>query len=192
MPLFSNLYIEFFMDLDFEVPQLHRLIGHAEAFKAYGRAEVFISHHTIELSLYPNTGVVHHHHALELNIKCSDLNWQLSSLAQICSSSFPLISTLEELQIKDYHWDDDMESARYLEFLDRFTVLKDLYLTHGIAQGVCGALQELSGERATEVLPALRNLFVDKSLEHIQRAIRPFVATRQLSGRPVAIERWSR
>jgi len=152
---------------------------------------------TIQLSLYPKTRVINHH-TFELYIKDSGSNWQLSSLAQICSPSFSLISALEELQIResDYllpsHWKDDMEDAQWLELLDPFTALKDLYLTHGIAQSVCGALQELSGERAIEVLPALRNLFVDgsRSLEHIQEAIRPFIAARRLSSHPVTIIHW--
>ncbi|KAH9954468.1 hypothetical protein BC827DRAFT_1242712 [Russula dissimulans] len=55
---------------------------------------------------------------------------------------------------------DDMENAQWLELLDPFTPLKNLYLTNGIAQRFWGALQEPSGERAIEVLPALCNLFV--------------------------------
>ena len=35
-----RLYIAFFMDLDFDLPQLHRLIGHAEEFKAFDHAKV--------------------------------------------------------------------------------------------------------------------------------------------------------
>jgi hypothetical protein len=78
----------------------------------------------------------------------------------------PLISALEELRIREdkhlssSHWKDDIENAQWLETLDPFTALKSLYLTNRVAQRFCGALQELSGERATEVLPALRNLFV--------------------------------
>jgi hypothetical protein len=58
------------------------------------------------------------------------------------------------------HWKDDVENTQWLELLDPFTALKNLYLTNGIAQRFCGALQEASGERATEVLPALCSLFV--------------------------------
>jgi len=81
-----------------------------------------------------------------------------------------------------------------VELLDRFTALKNLYLTEEIARRVCGAIQELSGESATEILPALRNLFVDgsRSLEDIQEVIRRFAAARQLSGQPVAINHWRR
>jgi len=84
------------------------------------------------------------------------------------------------------------ETRRWLELLDTFTALKNLYLTDEIAQRVCKALQELSSEMATEVLPALRNLFIDdsQSFKHIQRAIRPFVTARQLSGHPMVVSRW--
>ena len=65
-------------------------------------------------------------------------------------------------------------------------------LSGEIARRVCSALQGLSGERATEVLPALRNISVDgfRSFEHTQEAIRPFVAARQLSGHPMVVGRW--
>jgi len=88
----------------------------------------------------------------------------------------------------------EMEDTQWLELLEPFTSLKNLYLMDDIARRVCGAIQELSGEMATEVLPALRNLFVDgsRSFEHIQEAIRPFVTARQLSGHPVAIHHWRR
>jgi len=85
-----------------------------------------------------------------------------------------------------------MKNSRWLKLLDPFIALKRLYLSPGIAGHVCDALQELSGERATEVLPALRNIFIygTGSLEHIQEAIRPFTAARQLSGHPVTIDHW--
>jgi len=198
-PLLYYLCITFFMNLNFDVPQLHRLISHAEVLRACDHAEVLISHLSIQLSLYPKTGVVNHHSLLKLQIKvdCGELDRQLSSLAQICSSSFPPIPTSEDLEIRKYddlplsHWKDDMENAQWLELLDPFCALKNLYLTDQVARRVCGALQELSGGRATEVLPALRNLFVPGfSLRTLQEAMMPFVAARQLSGHPMVVDRW--
>jgi len=196
VPALYKLIIIFFMDLDFDLPHLHRLIGHAEEFKALDQATVLILNRSIQLSIYPKTGVVDHHSLLNLQIICEELDQQISSLAQVCRSSFPLISALEKLEIREHHevtsshWKVDMENARWLELLKPFAALKDLYLTDEIARRVCGALQKLSGERANEVLPALRNLFVDgcRSFKHIEEAITPLVtARRQLSGHPVAI-----
>src|SRR5712672_2788628 len=192
-PLLYYLYIVFFMDPNFDVPQLHRLISHAEEFQAFDLAQVLICNHSIQLNLYPKTGEVDQHGLLKLHIICGELDRQISSLAQICSSSFPLLSALEELQVLEddevtsSHWKVDMENAQWLELLEPFTALKDLYLTDEIARRVCGALQEISGERANEVLPTLRNLFVNgcESFKHIEEAIRPLVTARQLPGHPV-------
>jgi hypothetical protein len=85
-----------------------------------------------------------------------------------------------------------MENAQWLELLGPFTALKNLYLSDGIARRVCGALQELSGERTTEVLPALCNLFVwgFSSLEPVQEAMKSWFTARQLSGHPVVVSCW--
>jgi len=194
-PLLYYLNVEFFMALNFDIPQLHRLIGHAEKFKTFDHAQVWVEEDSISLHLSPpETWEEDYPKPLELGIACRDLDWQLSSLAQVCSSSFPLVSTVERLDIWEggSPWTDDMENTQWLELLDPFTALKDLYLTDEIARHVCGALQELSGERAVEVLPVLRNLFVDGlvSIEHIEEAIRPFVAARQHSGHPVVVDHW--
>jgi len=200
-PLLYDLQVAFYMDLNFDVPQLHRFIANAKAFKAYAHAELLLSAQLIELNFYYKTRVVAHPPLFELRINCGELDSQLPPLVQICSSSFPLISALEELQIGEHNglplssWIDDMENAQWLELLGPFTGLKNLYLTHDITQRVCDALQELSGERATEVLPALRNIFVDGfwSFDHmVQEALRPYVTARQLSGHPVTIKHWRR
>jgi len=199
-PFLYDLYVVFFIDFDFDLPQLRRIIGHAEELKALNHAQVLISNHAIQLDLYHKTGSVYHRERLMLEINCGELDWQLSSLAHVCSSPFPLISTIENLKIRESdllpssHWNDNMEDTRWLELLGPFTALKNLYLTDEIARRVCGALGGLSGERPTELLPELRNLFVDvfRSSKNIEKAIRPFVAARQLSGHPVAIDRWRR
>jgi len=196
-PRLYFLRVIFFMALDFHVPLLYRLIGHAEEFKKFDRADVSIYNNSIRLRIYPNTVEVDDRRRLELQIEYRELDLHLSSLAQVCSPPFTLISALEELKIREddllssSYWNNHMENAQWLELLEPFTGLKNLYLTHGIAQGVCGALQELSGEKTTEVLPALRNLFVQgSSLKPVQKAIGAFVAARRLSGHPVVVDHW--
>jgi len=194
-PHLYYLSVIFFTDLDFVVPQLHRFIGHAEEFKTFDRADVSIFDHSIRLWLYPNTGSVDDRKRLQLQVEARKLNHQLSSLCQVCSLTFPLISALEGLQIREgkflssSHWKDDMDGAQWLELMDLFPALKNLYLTHGIAQHFCSTLQELSGERTTEVLPTLRNLFVrGSSLESVEEIMKSFVTA--LSGHPVVVGRW--
>jgi len=190
-PLLYRLHIVFFMDLDFDVPQLRRLISHAEGFKAFDHAKLSIADHSIQLLLHSESD----QHMLELQISCRELDYQLSSLVQVLSSSFPLISTLEELEIKEHHlsslhWKDDMENAQWLEVLEPFTSLKNLYLTDKIPLHVCDALQERSGERVTL---SLRNIFISPRylLEGSRGVIKAFVAARRPSGHPVSVHRGS-
>jgi hypothetical protein len=70
--------------------------------------------------------------------------------------------------------------------------VKNLYLRKEFAPAIAAALQELVGERTTEVLPSLRNIFVRelKPRGPFQEYIGQFVAARQLSGHPVAISVW--
>jgi len=200
-PLLDYLDITFFMDLDFDVPQLYRLIDHAEAFNAFDQAQVLILNRAIQLNLYSRTGKVDHRTQLKLQINCEKLDYQLSSLAQVCSSSFPRVSAMENLYIRK---DDDrlvppplavdMETGQWLAILDPFTALKNLDLWQEIAAHVCSALQELSGERVTEVLPTLQGLFIthlssDSLPEGLRKAIKTFVAARRRSGHPVSVHR---
>jgi len=59
---------------------------------------------------------------------------------------------------------------------------------------VPSSLQELAREGVTNVLPALRSISIDGfgPLGLVEAAvIEKFVAPRQLSGRPVTLDRWS-
>jgi len=86
-----------------------------------------------------------------------------------------------------------MENAQWPELLDPFTALKNLYLTDEIALQFCSALLELSGERVTEVLPTLQNLFISPGYlpEGSQKAIKILIAARRRSGYPVSVHRGS-
>jgi len=195
-PLLYNLLVMFSVDVDLDVPQLHRFIGHAEEFKACNHAKMSIFDSIVQMSLYSDTWASDGHEiSLVFRIDGENgegLDWLLSSLAQ--TFNFPLIPGLEELAIGKSdklpsHWIDDVENAQWVELLDLFTAVEHLYLLDETAGCVCGALQELPGERAAEVLPALRNLSVDKSvsLEDIREAMRPFVSARR---HPVTIKLW--
>ena len=56
---------------------------------------------------------------------------------------------------------------------------------------VAPALQELTGGRATEVLPALQNLFLDtedwQPSGPVKEAIEQFIDARKLCGHPVTV-----
>jgi hypothetical protein len=115
---------------------------------------------------------------------------------QVCSSLFlpTFISAVERLDIlenahAELRWLDYIESSQWLDLLRPFTTVKDLYITRKIAPHVAHALQELVGERVTEVLPALQTLILEEP-EAVQETMGPFIAARQLASHPIAISRW--
>jgi len=120
-------------------------------------------------------------------------------MAHLCSSSLPLPSALKRLDIRKglpralaIGWPDRLHSTQWLELFHPFTGLRDLHLGKELVLHYILALRELAGERATELLPALQNLFIQglDRLGPIQEALGQFVAARQLSGLPVVVHSW--
>jgi hypothetical protein len=202
VPLLNYLRITFFHQLIFDMPQLNQFISRTPKFSAHNNADVHFIYRQVSVKFRPESVG---EFKLELAILCRQSDWQLSSLAQICSSSFPqaLILAVERLSIyKGYipgvyserservlDWQDDIESGQWLELLQPFTAVKDIYIYQDFAQHIAPALQELVEEGETEILPALKTLFIDKA--HLSGpAIEHFVAARQLSGHPIAVSRW--
>ncbi len=193
-PLLSDTKITFFNQLVFDTPLLRHFIGRTATFRAAYQAHISCHPNSVLFNLYLRNRT--EDEGVELSISCEPLDWQISSLAQVCSTSFPPLPTLERLDIdieKDrdspLEWQDDMEDAQWLELLHPFVSVKDLGLSKDSVPLVAPALQELSGERVTEVLPALQNLFLTgpQPSGPVMEAIGKFTAARQLSGCPVTV-----
>jgi hypothetical protein len=185
-PLLDRFIMTFFQQQTFDTPHLARFIRRTPKFEAHDEAHVFFSDHDALISFSQT-----HARKLELRISCRRPNLQLSSLAQICSSSFPLafipvVKSLHILQdeFSPLYWPDDIESSQWLALLRPFTAVKSLYISRRLVPGIAPALQELVGEGVTEALPSLQTLFLEEPLpsEPVQEAIWRFVGARQLAG----------
>jgi hypothetical protein len=191
-PLLDNFRIYFFEQLIFDTPQLSQFISRTPKFKAPDEACVAFTHWDVSITFPRTVGGT-----IKLVILCPEfVDMQLSSLSQVCSSSFPqaYIQAVQHLYIREKQLDPTsggVEDGPWLELLHPFTSVKDLYLPSEVTSFIAFALQELVGEEATEVLPALENLF----LEWIPwgptgEAIDKFVTARQLAGHPITVSRW--
>jgi hypothetical protein len=82
-----------------------------------------------------------------------------------------------------------MESTEWLELLRPFTCVKDLVLSKKFVPFVALALQDLDGERVTQMLPMLQYLFFEGSQPSgaAKKAMEKFIAARQFSGYPVTM-----
>jgi hypothetical protein len=163
-PLLHVLDIKFFLQLIFDTPQLAQFIDRTPQLKMYDEARVVFSDSGASVSL-PRTL---DDRGVEFGISCRQIDWQLSSLAQICDSCIPqaLISAVEHLHIVErrispHHREDDIENSQWLELFLPFTTVRNLYLSKEFAPRVMLALQEFVGDRATGILPALQYLHLE-------------------------------
>ena len=198
-PLLSDLSMALFHQLIFETPQLAQFISRnspRQKNEAPDEAHITFSDLKVMI-LLPRP----FQYGLKSTISCSQSDWQLSALAQACSSSFPhaSISTVEHLYIVEDkyqrpHWQDDIEKGQWLEVLHPFTAVKSLFLSQEFAARIAPALQELVWERANEVLPALESIFLEglDSSGVVPEGIGQFVTAQHLSGYLIDVIPWTR
>ena len=189
-PLLNNLWITFFHQLIFDTPLLAQFITRTPNFKAHNEAHVFFLDEEVSVTLPQISNEM-----LRLGISSRRTDWQLSSLAQVCRSSFPtFIPTVEHLYLLEdefVDWQDDIENSQWLELLCQFTAVKHLYISWEFAPHFASILPKFVAEKGAEVLPTLQTLFMEEP-ESVHETIGKFVAARQLSSHPVAVSHWKR
>jgi hypothetical protein len=177
------LSITFFNDIDFDTPELIQFISRTPTFEAYDEAHLISHGREALVRLRPQPEPTDHR-MVEVKILCQVSDWQLSSLAQTCTSSLRPLLTMENLYIDEdlflpLNWKDDIENTEWLDLLLPFTAVKNLYL---------------SGDFTPRIAPALQNVLLEgfRPLEPVQEGIAQFISARQLTSCPVTISVWER
>jgi len=196
-PLLVHFSITFFNQLVFDLLQLPMFLCRTKVFTVLNHTQVGFYEDVADVRFSSRTETLNQT-SLSLTISCRKLDWQLSSLSQVCNSVLLALSTMDMeypdlvLDISAYPLllEDDMEDTQWLELLHPFSNVKD---SDKVPTYIAPALQELTGEGVTEILPTLQSIFLDfhGKPEPVPKAIGEFVAARQLSGFPVAIHRRS-
>ena len=194
-PRLNKLYITFFNQIIFDTPQLFQTISRTPALRAPKKGHIKFYREAIVVGFLSQTS---DYTVLTVRIPCPASEWRLSSLEQVCVSSLPPVSTLEDLYIVEDrnwppHWQNDIENTLWLDVLRPFVAVKDLYLSEKLVPRIATALQGLVGERTTEVFPTLENIFWERgfqSPEAIRTDVERLVAARPLFSHPVAVSLW--
>ena len=192
-PRLTWLRTTFFMDLIFDIPRLRNFIDQTEGLKPFNQAAIEFDGWMIKIVFGAGSSP-----QFEVGNQMRKLDWQLSSITQIFSEQLPLLSYVEQLELRDglLEWnlknDPDMDSAQWLELFRLFVTAQSLHVSERLASPVARALQDLTVQTATEVLPVLRTLFLEELQPSgpVHEAIKSFDAARQLSQQPVLIQRW--
>lgn len=170
-PQLITLNISFFDQIEFDTPQFIQFVTRTSLAGLEAPIEA-------DVHLGGRTGVAlmtrwSHDGVLDLKIGCGKWGGQISSLARVLNSSLPPFSALETLYIykcknlkhfeylePDNNLTRKQENMLWLELFCSFTAVKKLYISKEFLPRVIPALQELVGDRATEVLPSLQKLYL--------------------------------
>jgi len=197
-PRVNELNITFFNQIIFDTPQLFQFISRRPTLRLQEKGHIVFNSKGALVKFPPrrsNYGV------LSVLIPCTVSEWQVSSLEQVCSSSLPPLSTLKDLYIFDdrghpLNGQGDVENAQWSDLLRPFVAVENLYLCKKFVPRIAPALRELVGGRTTEVLAALKNIFLEgpprRPVWHLHEGIEKFVAARRLTNRSVFVSHWAR
>ena len=186
-PQLINLTITLFNDIAFDAPQFTEFITRTPGLKPVKNAHVVFGNHACMVNSSSPT------FRYEVRISCRELDWQVSSLEQLCALHLSSPSVLEDLYIYEFlPMQDNIENTLWIELLNRFTTVKNLYISKKLASYIVAALQEFVEGRTIEVLPTLQNIFLEEVEPggRVQEDIGRIVAARQLSGHNITVSRW--
>ena len=199
-PSLVSISVTFFNQLIFNIPQLTQFMRRTPKFGTINEANVYFNPGDISVrsSLSTQTSGEGFH----LSILCEELDWQLSSLAQVLSGSSSFLPTYMVEHLRVFCWRRnsepdwlDVEIEQWLEICHLFIAVKNLHISKRFMENVGSTLlQEPVGEILTDSLPALESLFLEEHQRSgpVQEAIEKFVAARAHSGRPITVSQWDR
>ena len=111
---------------------------------------------------------------------------QLSLMTHICQQIPPFLSSVRTLEIDVYvrPLGNDENVAQWLDLLHVFNRVENLRIVGEASPNFAHALQLVSVEMAANVLPALRELILDRITSESWKDVTSFIDTRKLAGLP--------
>jgi len=194
LPRLNAFSIIFFEQRHLDTPHLVQFIRRTPYSKAFGKAHITI--YIGDAVMVNLSSQTFGHGELNLALLSTVPEWHISSLTQACTSSLPALPALEDLYL---HGDRlgltsvDLQhfigNHQWLGLLRPFVYVKNLYVSEEFVPSIVSALQELIGDRTTEVLPILQNIFLEEPQPSgpVQEGIGQFVSARQLIGHPITV-----
>jgi hypothetical protein len=190
----------FFNELDFDIPHFLQFIGRRWIPGSFEEAKLYFGDKSAYIYVSHRDPLGGKEFRFALSITCHALDWQVACLAQICGKISPFLSNVEWLLISTSYpeygsstnvvfsgWKDYVNNPEWLELFHSFSALRHMRIPPKLGKIIASALQELTGERVMDALPMLHHLYLPSSSASMQRAIQPFISSRQHSNHPVTI-----
>ncbi|KAH9010371.1 hypothetical protein EDB83DRAFT_427717 [Lactarius deliciosus] len=187
-PGLGNIDITLFSQPTMDASQLDRFIQRTGIQMPLSQAKVQTSGRAISISFTSSGNST----PLRLQISCKQLDWQLSSMAQVCDQFSPFLSHVNGLRINMTQLSsaqNDVNGEQWLELLRAFDGATDFSVAGKLTTAILCALG-LVEEGHTIVLPSLRHLHIENPMamnEPSWDGLLSFIALRSRSGHPVQV-----
>jgi hypothetical protein len=188
-PGLETLEIHFFNQLTFSVPHLLQFMTTTKNLR-FGSAHFIFYHRAVSVISSPVEAT-----PLAINftleVICSHLDWQVSSMAQIFNILSPLSTMAANLSL--VHGEHTLSSeghnqvdrTQWHELLSSFRNVKTLRVHNGLVGEVSRSLR-LDGELPPELLPELNELICPPG-SHDDRIFTSFINEREVAGQPIKL-----
>ncbi|KAH9059944.1 hypothetical protein EDB87DRAFT_1619357 [Lactarius vividus] len=186
-PGLGDIDITFFSQPMMDASQLGRFIERTEMQTSLIKAEIQISHHAVSISFSNSSTFT----PVRLQIPCKQLDWQLSSMAQVCDQFYPFLFRVTKLGLNTIQSSSgqDMDGQQWLELVRTFGGATDFQVAGELTTAILCALGLANGEDIN-FLPDLRHLHMESPMamdESSRDALLSFIALRSYSGHPVHV-----
>ena len=162
-PRLRDIDITFFSQPTMDASQLGRFLEQTEMQTSVTEAKLQISARSISISCWNSITSTR----LQLQISCRQLDWQLSSMAQVCDQLSPFLSGVYHLAFNSNDFpgeQGDVGGEQWRQLVRSFGGAGTLSTAGELATVLLCALRQANEGYTTDtsVLPALRNLHVQK------------------------------
>jgi hypothetical protein len=189
-PRLENLQIRLFKQLTFSVPRLSQFMNTTENVRfddvviMFNDKQLHVGMSFREANTYPFVVTVH----------CWHLDWQVSSVSQICNALGLVFSAVEHLTLQHEVHNQSSEEHNYVDriewrnLLRSFSNVKTLRVKAGLVEQLSRCLRLEDGELSLELLPELQELTYSDN-HAVSDVFTSFIDTRLNAGRPVTLVR---
>jgi hypothetical protein len=122
-------------------------------------------------------------------ISCEGINWHVSDIAQVFSrfsaTLFNVVHLeLEEVEAEPFEYLGNTDDVEWLHLFHQLSTVRTLYVSEELAEYVALALEGITGEMVTEVLPSIDLICL---ASQSASSVGKFVAARRLFDRTVTV-----
>ena len=192
-PRLEKLEIRLFKQLAFSIPRFMQFMDTTENVR-FDSATIVFGDKIVCMWMYIRETDLY---AFGVTVDCWHLDWQVSSLAQICDALGHVLSVVEHLTLRhEVHGQsseehNEVDRSEWRKLLRSLGNVKTLRVEDGLVEELSHSLRLEDEELSLELLPELQELTYSESGTAVDagNAFTSFIDARQNAGRPVTLVR---